>query len=93
MEPEGITPLDTMRAYERASFQPHISDLEICRHIDRKILPRLGLTSYTKLNNGQKQDIVQELQQTYHTGTEQIYRCLGGSQTSDKKPDDNSTTD
>ena len=93
VEPEGITPLDTMRAYERASFQPHISDMEICRHIDRKILPRLGLTSYTKLNNGQKQDIVQELQQTYHTGTEQIYRCLGGSQTSDKKPDDNSTTD
>ena len=78
VEPEGITPLDTMRAYERASFQPHISDLEICRHIDRNILPRLGLTSYTKLNNRQKQDIVRELQQTYHIGSEQAYRCLGG---------------
>lgn len=78
VEPDNITPVNTMRAYEQASFRPCTPDIDICRHIDQTLLPHLGLASYTHMNGRQKSEAALALQRKYRISPEQAYRCLGG---------------
>ncbi len=87
---DGIVSLETaeptcshlqkeMRAYENGSFRIHMTDLELCRYIDRELLPRLTIPSYIHIGNEQKKQIAQTLKDRFHISTEQAMRCLGGS--------------
>ena len=75
-EPGFARYLDEMKAYERGSFQPRVTDLEICRHIDQVILPGMGITSYTCLDNRQKYQVLASVTQHFGAPDAQIRRCL-----------------
>lgn len=75
-EPGFARYLDEMKAYERSSFQPRITDLEICRYIDQVILPEMGIASYTGLDNGQKYRVLASVTQHLGASDAQIRRCL-----------------
>lgn len=77
-EPGDIMPLDTMRAYENASFRPHVSDIKICRYIDRVLLPSMGIQSYAHLPRDCKPELVKLVRQKFHVSGEQAVRCIGG---------------
>lgn len=86
---DGIVSLETseptcahigreMRGYENGSFIIHMNDLELCRYIDMKLLPRMKIPSYILIGNDRKILIAQMLTDRFHVSTEQAMRCLGG---------------
>lgn len=86
---DGIVSLETaeptcahlqkeMRAFENGSFIIQMTDLELCRYIDRELLPRMKIPSYILIGNDLKKEIAEMLKGRFHISTEQAMRCLGG---------------
>lgn len=59
------------RSFSRSTMQ----DLDVCRLIDKELLPA-NLTSPYLLSDSQKRKITQQLYYDYHLPKEQILRCL-----------------
>ena len=53
-----------------------ISDLQLCRLIDEKILPECRVQSVYQLDSGRKKDIANMIWQKYHASRDKIERCL-----------------
>ena len=52
------------------------SDIDICKEIDRNILPQYGKPSIYTLSRQEKQSIAEHLYRALHISEEQIRRCL-----------------
>jgi hypothetical protein len=50
--------------------------MDVCRLIDRDILPGYGVTSVYQLTDTQKRRIAAQLQNEFHLPEAQIKRCL-----------------
>lgn len=60
------------RCYSRTRMQ----DLDVCRLIDKDLLPSYGVTSVYLLTESQKRQIARLLNNEYHLPEHQIRRCL-----------------
>jgi hypothetical protein len=60
------------RCYSRTRMQ----DLDVCRLIDKDLLPSYGVTSVYLLTESQKRQIARLLYNEYHLPEHQIRRCL-----------------
>ena len=60
------------RYYSRTRMQ----DLDVCRLIDKDLLPSYGVTSVYLLTESQKRQIARLLYNEYHLPEHQIRRCL-----------------
>ena len=60
------------RNFSRSRLQ----DLDVCRLIDKDIIPGLGATSIYQLSESQKRNIGRTLYHDYHLPEHQIRRCL-----------------
>lgn len=59
------------------NFNPsRMQDLDVCRLIDRDILPGYGVTSVYYLSDTQKKRIARLLKEEFHLPDKQIQRCL-----------------
>ena len=59
------------------NFNPsRMQDLDVCRLIDRDILPGYGVTSVYFLSSTQKKRIARMLKEEFHLPDHQIQRCL-----------------
>jgi hypothetical protein len=59
------------------NFNPsRMQDLDVCRLIDRDILPGYGVTSVYQLSSTQKKRIARMLTEEFHLPDKQIQRCL-----------------
>lgn len=59
------------------NFNPsRMQDLDVCRLIDRDILPGYGVTSVYYLSETQKKRIARTLKEEFHLPDKQIQRCL-----------------
>lgn len=54
----------------------HLQDMDVCRLIDKDILPGYGATSVYQLSAAQKQRIARQLYHEFHLPEAQIRRCL-----------------
>ena len=53
-----------------------MQDMDVCRLIDRDILPGYGVTSIYCLTDTQKRRIARMLKEEFHLPDKQIRRCL-----------------
>lgn len=60
----------------RGFSRTRLQDMDVCRLIDKDILPGYGVTSVYQLTGSQKQRIARELYYEYHLPEAQIKRCL-----------------
>ena len=60
------------RNFSRSRLQ----DLDVCRLIDRELLPGTGATSVYRLTDTQRNRIYKLLQHEFHLQDRQIRRCL-----------------
>ena len=60
------------RNFSRSRLQ----DLDVCRLIDRELLPGTGATSVYRLTDTQRNRIYKLLQNEFHLQDRQIRRCL-----------------
>ena len=60
------------RSFSRSRLQ----DMDVCRLIDKDILPSYGVTSVYQLSTSQKQRIARQLYNEFHLPDHQIRRCL-----------------
>ena len=59
------------------NFNPsRMQDMDVCRLIDRDILPGYGVTSVYNLSDTQKKRIARTLKEEFHLPDKQIQRCL-----------------
>ena len=76
---EGVKTDDTEKLliYEsgKANYR-RPSDIDICKEIDRNILPQYGKPSIYTLSRQEKQSIAEYLYRALHISEEQIRRCL-----------------
>jgi hypothetical protein len=76
---EGVKTDDTEKLliYEngKANYR-RPSDIDICKEIDRNILPQYGKPSIYTLSRQEKQSIAEYLYKALHISEEQIRRCL-----------------
>ena len=76
---EGVKTDDTEKLliYEsgKANYR-RPSDIDICKEIDRNILPQYGKLSIYTLSRQEKQSIAEYLYRALHISEEQIRRCL-----------------
>jgi hypothetical protein len=63
---------ETGRHFSRTRLQ----DMDVCRLIDRDILPGYGVTSVYQLTDSQKRRIAAQLLNEFHLPEAQIKRCL-----------------
>lgn len=63
---------ENARNFSRSRMQ----DLEVCRLIDRELLPGTGATSVYRLTDTQRSRIYRTLQNEFHLQDRQIRRCL-----------------
>jgi hypothetical protein len=72
-----IHDIEEMLAFEHGrSDYRRLSDLDLCRIIDKEIVPQYGKPSVYHLNLREKQEIAELLYRRFHAGKEQIIRCL-----------------
>lgn len=69
--------IEDMLAYEngRADYR-RLSDLDICRMIDKDLVPKFGKFSVYQLTQQEKRKIAELLYRQFHVGKAQIIRCL-----------------
>ena len=60
----------------RSFNKNRLQDMDVCRLIDKDILPGYGVTSVYQLTTTQKQRIARQLYQEFHLPESQIRRCL-----------------
>lgn len=53
-----------------------ISDIDLCRHIDKEVIIGYGKTSVYHLTSTEKKVIAEQLYRQFHIGRDQITRCL-----------------
>lgn len=53
-----------------------LQDMDVCRLIDKDLLPSFGVTSVYRLTDSQKRRIARSLRYDYHLPESQICRCL-----------------
>lgn len=59
------------------NYNPNrLQDMDVCRMIDRDMLPSYGVKSVYQLTTSQKQRIARQLYNEFHVNEEQIRRCL-----------------
>lgn len=75
-EPYTTIPLDRMRAYERGVFRLPVTDCEICEHLDKLVLPRMGILSFAHVSQEQRNDIIKYLCQQFHISRERAVRFM-----------------
>ena len=63
---------ENARNFSRSRMQ----DLDVCRLIDRELLPGTGATSVYRLTDTQRSRIYRTLQNEFHLPDRQIRRCL-----------------
>lgn len=53
-----------------------ISDIDLCRHIDKEVINGYGKISVYHLTSTEKKVIAEQLYRQFHIGRDQITRCL-----------------
>ena len=62
--------------YGRNFSRFRMQDFDVCRLIDKEILPGYGCKSVYGMTNSQKQQVYRLLQNDFHLPEKQIRRCL-----------------
>lgn len=69
--------IEEMLAFEHGrSDYRRPSDLDLCRIIDKEIVPQYGKPSIYHLTQREKMEVAELLYRRFHAGKEQIIRCL-----------------
>ena len=65
--------------YGRNYRPDRLQDLDVCRLIDKDLLPGMGLSSVYQLSDSQRQRLSRTLYYEFHLPEQQIACCLGHS--------------
>ena len=76
----NLQPVESMLIHEsgRSDYRK-LTDLNLCRIIDKEILPEHGIKSVYELSMREKTRLADYLHRTHHLGEAQIRRCLAMS--------------